>query len=60
MLNENGIVIPASTWAVKESALLKKIKRYNTSEEQLIQESEMKKSEQINKQNKKRLRQKIR
>ena len=53
MLNENGIVIPASTWAVKESALLKKIKRYNTSEEQLIQESEMKKSEQINKQNKK-------
>ena len=60
MLNEKGVVIPASTWAVKEGALLKKIKIYNTYEEQLIQESEIKKSEQLNKQNKKRLRKKVR
>ena len=53
MLNKDGVVIPAATWAVKETALLKKIKMYNTHEEQLIKESEMKKSEQSKKQNKK-------
>ena len=53
MVNEKGVVIPASTWAVKESALLKKIKIFNTYEEQLIKESEKKKSEQLKKQNKK-------
>ena len=53
MLNKDGVVIPAATWAVKETALLNKIKMYNTHEEQLIKESEMKKSEQINRKSKK-------